>query len=86
MDHELQMHQTNETTYEKELHFPRDRQLRAEGDTNKGTRYSHKLVGNSPEMCRGLDSFGFADLGRQKSFCISLTAGYDDKDPRKFKM
>ena len=40
----------------------RDRQLRALHDTNKNTRYAGKLVGNSPELCRALDSHGFADL------------------------
>ena len=29
---------------------------------NKGTRYENKIVGDSPEMCRALDSHGFADL------------------------
>ena len=29
---------------------------------NKGTRYEGKVVGDSPEMYRALDSNGFADL------------------------
>jgi hypothetical protein len=29
---------------------------------NKGTRYDGKIVGDSPEMCRALDSHGFAYL------------------------
>ena len=29
---------------------------------NKGARYEGKIVGDSPEMCRALDSHGFADL------------------------
>ena len=29
----------------------KDRQLRAWGSVNKGTRYHHSLVGNRPEMC-----------------------------------
>ena len=43
------------------LKFPLDRQMRAEGATNENNRYyKNKLVGNSPEMCRALDSHGFA--------------------------
>jgi hypothetical protein len=29
---------------------------------NKGARYKGKIVGGSPEMCRAIDSQGFADL------------------------
>jgi hypothetical protein len=29
---------------------------------NVGTRYEFKILGDSPEICRGLDSHGFADL------------------------
>jgi hypothetical protein len=42
-------------TYIESLGF-KDRQLRCLGDTNKGTRYHFKVVGDSPELCRGLDS------------------------------
>ncbi len=40
----------------------RNLQLRCLGDTNSRTIYEVKLVGNSPEICRGLDLHGFADL------------------------
>ena len=40
----------------------KNRQLRCLGDTNSNTIYYHKVVGNSPELCRGLDSHGFQDL------------------------
>ena len=38
-----------------------DRQIR-NTTANIGTRYEGKIVGDSPEMCRALDSHGFADL------------------------
>jgi hypothetical protein len=31
-------------------------------DANKGTHYKGKIVGDSPEMCRALDSHSYADL------------------------
>ena len=40
----------------------RDRQLRACGDTNKGTAYEGRVVGESPELCRAFDSHRFSDL------------------------
>ena len=42
----------------------RDRQVRCMGDTDKGNRYAGKVVGDSPELCAGLDAFGFADHKR----------------------
>ena len=41
--------------YIKKLNF-QHRQLRSLPPTNAGTRYAFKLPGNSPEICRGLDS------------------------------
>ena len=35
-------------------------------------RYRGKLVGDSPELCRGLDSHGFADLDRSMTLNASL--------------
>ena len=64
----------------------RDRQLRAFGDTNKGTRYFRKVVGDSPELCRGLDSHGFADLVRSMIFHTVLTSSYGVTDKRRFKL
>lgn len=62
------------------------RQLRCLGDTNKGTIYEAKLVGNSPEICRGLDSHGFADLEASVLHHTALTAVYDIDDKRAFRM
>ena len=64
----------------------RDRQLRAYGDTNQGTRYFRKVVGDSPELCRGLDSHGFADLVRSMIFHTVLTSSYAVTDARRFKL
>jgi hypothetical protein len=54
---------------------------------NAGTRYKFKIVGNSPEMCRGLDSHGFADLKAAVMAHASYTSVYPDKDnPRRFNL
>ena len=49
--------------------------------------YKGKLVGNSPELCRALDSHGFADLKNaidvnRALTCTSFAVG----DPRRFEM
>jgi hypothetical protein len=61
-----------------------NRQLCCEGDTNKGTRYERKVVGDSPEICRGLDAYGFSDFKRSTERMRALTSVYDIKDPRRF--
>ena len=63
-----------------------DRQLKCMAPTNTGTRYAKKLVGDSPELCRGLDSHGFADLKRSTLFHSALTSSYAIDDVRRFKM
>ena len=68
------------------LGFPLDRQMRNEGETNKGNRYYLHVVGDSPELCRGLDSHGFADLKTMLNFCVALTSQYDIDDPERFHM
>lgn len=62
------------------------RQLGCLGDTNKGTRYHFKVVGDSPELCRGLDSHGFADFKRGINLAVGLTTRYEIGDPRRFNM
>jgi hypothetical protein len=64
----------------------RNRQLRCLGNTNSGTIYEGKLVGNSPEICRGLDSHGFADLEASVLHHTALTAVYAIDDQRAFRM
>ena len=65
----------------------RDRQWRALGTTNAGTRYEGRLVGDSPELCRGLDSHGFADLKNAMNLNSALScAMYAQGDPRRFEM
>ena len=51
---------------------------------NKGTRYERKIVGDSPEMCRALDSHGFADLKAGLIKYASFTSLYAIDDPRRF--
>ena len=58
--------------------------IRCWGDTNAGTRYFEKVPGDSPELCRGLDSHGFADLKGAIEYHVSLTSAYEVGDPRKF--
>ena len=52
---------------------------------NKGTRYEGKIVGDSPEMCRALDSHGFADLKAAIMACSSYTSVLPIGDARRFK-
>jgi hypothetical protein len=53
---------------------------------NKGTRYERKIVGDSPEMCRALDSHGFADLKAGLIKYASFTSLYSTDDPRRFHL
>ena len=53
---------------------------------NKGTRYERKIVGDSPEMCRALDSHGFADLKAGLITYASFTSLYPKEDPRRFHL
>jgi hypothetical protein len=53
---------------------------------NKGTRYEHKIVGDSPEICRALDSHGFAYLKAGIITYASYTSLYDMDDPRRFHL
>ena len=41
-----------------------NRQLMNTNEGNSTTRYNNKVVGDSPEICRALDSHGFAHLER----------------------
>ena len=61
------------------------RQLRCEGETNKEyKRYHHKVVGDSPELCRALDAHGFADFKASIFYHLSVTSGLALDDPRRF--
>jgi hypothetical protein len=62
------------------------RQLCSLGTTNSGNRYKGKPVGDSPELCRGLDSFGFAHLQRAVRLHTSVTSGLPRGHPSKFCM
>ena len=53
---------------------------------NKGTRYEHEFVGDSPEMCRALDSHEFADLNVGLVTYASFTSLYPTHDPRRFHL
>ena len=73
--------------YLSETHNFRHRQWRCEDPTNEDSRYyKHKVVGDSPEFCRGLDSHGFADLKQSTVFHSALTSVYGIEDERRFKM
>jgi hypothetical protein len=64
----------------------KDRQLRCMGQTNSDNRYAGKVCGDSPEICRGLDAHGFADLKLSMAFHTSLSSKYEFDDPRRFGM
>jgi hypothetical protein len=54
---------------------------------NAGTRYEFKIFGDSPEIFRGLDSHGFADLKAAVMTYASYTSVYPDKDgSRRFSL
>jgi hypothetical protein len=63
------------------------RQVRCMGDTNKavGARYKNKVVGDSLELCRGLDAYGFSDFKRCCERMRALTPVYNWDDPWRFK-
>jgi hypothetical protein len=63
----------------------KDRQIK-NITANLGTRYAGKIVGDSPEMCRALDSHGFADLKAAIYKYASLTSVYPLGDPRRFNL
>jgi hypothetical protein len=49
-------------------------------------RYHNSLVGDSPEMARALDSYGFVDLMVSMTFHVALTYRLPRDNPRKFQM
>jgi hypothetical protein len=53
---------------------------------NKGTRYEGKIVGDSPEMYRALDSHGFADLKAAIMAYSSCTSVLPVGDARRFNL
>tara|TARA_B100000941_G_scaffold247693_1_gene192880 strand:- start:462 stop:1235 length:774 start_codon:yes stop_codon:yes gene_type:complete len=53
------------------------------GTTNQGTAYHGRAAGDSPELARGLDSHGFADLDYAVSYCCSLASVYPMDDARR---
>ena len=64
----------------------RNRQLCCLDPTNQNlAAYRNKVAGDSPEICRGLDSQCFADLLRSIILHTSIMCDHDDIDPRKFK-
>ena len=62
------------------------RQIMCIGPTNADNRYHYKVVGDSPEFCRALDSHGFADLVICMAYHCSLSSVYPVDDPRRFHM
>lgn len=64
-----------------------DRQLRILPANNSkvASYYQNGLAGNSPEMCRGLDAHGFADLGRSLTLNCSIAASLPRDDPERLK-
>jgi hypothetical protein len=53
---------------------------------NKGTRYEGKIVGDSPEMYRALDSHGFADLKAATMAYSAYTSVLPIGDARRFNL
>ena len=66
-----------------------NRQLRCLDPTNAtgvAKRYKGKLPGDSPEMARALDSYGFAYLSRSVKLHTSLTSVLPVNHPNRFNM
>lgn len=49
-------------------------------------RYRNSVPGDSPEMCKGLDCYGFAHSAAAELFHIILTWNLADNDPKKFRV
>lgn len=62
------------------------RQIMNTNEENKATRYNNKVVGDSPEICRALDSHGFAHLERSIKLQVAITSIYNITDRRRFKL
>jgi hypothetical protein len=62
--------------------------LKIEGSNNGriAPHYRYCVVGDSPELARALDSFGFADLETAIAFHAALTSRLAIDDPRRFKL
>ena len=63
-----------------------DRQLRCIDPTNADNRYKGKPVGDSPELCRALDSFGFAYLQSSVRLHSAITSLLPKDHPKRFNM
>ena len=63
------------------------RQIMCEGSTlPENNRYYMKVVGDSPELCRALNSYGFGNLAASMLYHSSLTSVYPVGDKRRFEM
>ncbi len=51
-----------------------------------GPLYERKILGDSPEMCRALDSHDFADLKAGLLSYASFNSLYSKEDPRRFHL
>ena len=54
------------------------------GEKDCGGYYSsNKLAGNSPELCRALDSHGFSHFKRIVNYHVTISGIYADDNPKK---
>ena len=62
--------------------------IKISGDFNERVhaRYRNCLVCDSPEMARGLDSYGFSDLMVSLAFHVALTYKLDKDNRKKFQL
>eukprot|EP00966_Prymnesium_polylepis_P280235 6475081-Prymnesium_polylepis.1 len=86
------MHDALSTWWEKAaqehlaaLGFGLDRQISAKGDTNEGTRYEGKLVGDSPELMP-LDNRLFSYFEHSMKQHAALTRELPIGDPKRFSL
>ena len=68
------------------VHGMGNRQLRRWGDTNAGTIYHHRLVGDHSELCPALDASGFSDLEGSISHHTALSSLLPHNHPDRFEL
>ena len=86
-DHLVLMWEKEAINYMKEIGWY-DRFIKISGLNNmKVSKYNQmSVVGDSPELARALDSYGFSDLEVSMKFHVAITKGLRDDDPKKFQM
>jgi hypothetical protein len=86
-DHLVLMWEKEAINYMKDIGWY-DRFIKISGLNNLKvqTYYQNSVVGDSPELARALDSYGFSELEVSMKFHVAITKGLRNDDPKKFQM